>query len=57
MNLLLQPSTKTEHDYISVTNLRCQEISALCTIRDVKLVEQGSLLAVKYIQLYWQRNW
>jgi len=51
MNLLLQPSTKREHYDISVTNIRRQESFALCTITNVKWVEQSALLAAKYIQL------
>jgi len=52
MKIILQPSTKTELDDISVTNIRCYEFSALYIKQRVQWVEQGSLLAVKYISLY-----
>jgi len=51
MNILLEPSTKRQRD-ISVTKKLCHECAVLYIIPRVKWVEQGALLAVKYIQLY-----
>ena len=48
MILLLQPSTKREHDDISVTEKLCHECAVFSIIPRVKWVEQRVLLAVKY---------